>query len=798
MTIETLLQQLTNVKPSGAGYTAKCPAHDDNRNSLSIAGDNESGKIILHCHAGCEPVKVCDALGINIKDLFSDTNTKPVIIKTYDYIEPDGTLRYQVCRYKPKDFRQRRPDPEHPKQWIYNLKGIQPIIYNLPAIIKASLEKKVVIIVEGEKDAETLINLGFIATCNSGGAGKFPASCVNYFLGCGVVIIPDNDEPGKKHADKVANMLLKVAREIRIIELPANFKDVTDYINAGYTVSNLTNIIKSTPKWQPKPQEQAPLAKPPVDYNINPPFRFLGCNSGIYYYLPKEDLQITPLSAEAHSPSNLISLAPLSWWEAKFPTRGGADWNTAKDFMFRNSKKRGIFDSRNLRGCGTWFDNNRVVQHNGDHLIVDGIKTPIDEFETRFIYNASFPIDVSNCQPLTKEESQPLLNICRMPSWEKPISGTFLAGWTVIAPVCGALLWRPHIWLTGASGTGKSWISDNMVKPLIGQLALHVQSNTTEAGIRQILGINAFPVIFDEAEGEDMFSRKRLQSVLELMRQASTETGAPIIKGGQSGHATEFRIRSCFLLSSIGVNINQKADASRVTILSLSRAHPGDRIDMFDELKEQVINLITPEFAGRLRSRTLNLIPVILKNTLIFSRAVAERFSDQRIGDQFGALLAGAWSLISDNLVSPEKASKFISEQDWTDQSAIDEQPDEIRCLNKILEHVINYNSNNTRIERSIGDILYRGNLSADTSEALERVGIRVSGYEFDTNDNKSIIISDSHKGIRKILQNEPWEVNWARILKRIPGSISKQGFRFNGAIHRATEIPYIKIFKDE
>ena len=795
MTIETLLSSLKGVKAQGQGYTCQCPAHDDNRNSLSITEDG--GKILLHCHAGCMTENICDALGITVKDLFNEPlpDTKPIITHTYDYTEPDGSVRYQVLRFKPKDFRQRRPDPEHPKQWIYNLKNIKPTIYNLPAVIKASQRGGTVFIVEGEKDVETLCALKLTATCNSGGAGKFPSSCAAYFSGCGVCIIPDNDEPGRVHAEKVAVLLSKASREIRVLNLPGlnEHGDVTDWLKT-HSKEELLTTIKACEPWTPKPTTQPEPVKPKPHEPSSVPFRFLGYNAGTHYYLPGEDLQITTLTASAHTQSNLINLAPLSWWESGFGNKRGTDWNSAADFMFRNSKKQGIYDSRNLRGCGTWFDEGRVVQHNGDHLIVDGETTSIEAFKTRYIYNASYPIEVINAEPLGNTETAKFLALCRKPTWDKSISGTLMAGWCVIAPICGALPWRPHIWLTGASGTGKTYLTDQIIKPILGSLALNVQSNTTEAGIRQMLGINAFPVVFDEAEGEDIHARKRLQTVIELMRQASNEAGAPIIKGGQSGHAIEFRVRSCFALSSIGVNISQKADASRITILSLKKPDPYDVVDFFDDLKTDLYALITSDFPSRLRSRTLKLIPVILSNISIFSRVVAEKFTDQRIGDQFGALLAGAYSLVSNKNISYETALKFIAEQDWSEQSAVDDLPDEQKCLNKIMEHVINYSFNNYKIEKGIGEIIYNSikeGLLIEAENALERIGIRVI-------DNSKIVISDSHKGIKRILFNEPWEQNWGRILKRLPETDVKTSFRFNGNPQRATQIPLKIVFRNE
>src|SRR3546814_10759108 len=93
----------------------------------------------------------------------------------------------------------------------------------------------------------------------------------------------------------------------------------------------------------------------------------------------------------------------------------------------------------------------------------------------------------------------------------KPYGGWLLAGWIAIAVICGALNWRPHVWLTGSSGSGKSWLLDNVIRPLIGAIAVYCQSNSTEAGIRQTLATDARPVLFDEAESEDAKAQVRIQ-----------------------------------------------------------------------------------------------------------------------------------------------------------------------------------------------------------------------------------------------------------------------------------------------
>jgi 5S rRNA maturation endonuclease (ribonuclease M5) len=151
---------------------------------------------------------------------------KPEIVKIYDYTDAAGQLVFQVCRMEPKDFRQRRPDGNG--GWIWKTKGIKPVLYHLPEVIGADE----ILIVEGEKDADSLSKLGFTATTNSGGAGKWRDNYSGCLKGKQVVIIPDNDEPGRNHAAQVARSLVGIASSIKIInltELPTK-GDVTDFI----------------------------------------------------------------------------------------------------------------------------------------------------------------------------------------------------------------------------------------------------------------------------------------------------------------------------------------------------------------------------------------------------------------------------------------------------------------------------------------------------------------------------------------------------------------------------------------
>lgn len=156
---------------------------------------------------------------------------KQTVIKRYDYHDEGGSLVYQIERRGPiKDFRARRPDGNG--EWIYNIRGIRLRPYHLLEVLKADE----VLIVEGEKDADTLAKLGFTATTNPFGAGKWPDHFGPYFAGKHVVLIPDNDDHGRTHMHKVAANLKGHAASIKWLDLPGlpDKGDVSDWLEKSH------------------------------------------------------------------------------------------------------------------------------------------------------------------------------------------------------------------------------------------------------------------------------------------------------------------------------------------------------------------------------------------------------------------------------------------------------------------------------------------------------------------------------------------------------------------------------------
>jgi putative DNA primase/helicase len=173
--------------------------------------------------------------------------TRTRLVAEYDYHRADGSYSYTVVkginsdRQKVFTIRRRNMlsfsdmfEPEDKVDWFYGLGEEKPVLFRLPELIAAATANPgcQVLIPEGEKDVTTLVNLGYVATCNPMGALKWRDEYSKYLKGCDVVVIEDNDERGKEHAFQVAASVRPHARRARILSMPAGYKDITAWVEA--------------------------------------------------------------------------------------------------------------------------------------------------------------------------------------------------------------------------------------------------------------------------------------------------------------------------------------------------------------------------------------------------------------------------------------------------------------------------------------------------------------------------------------------------------------------------------------
>jgi hypothetical protein len=269
-TIDDILARLQGVKKNGSGYMACCPAHEDKNPSLSISEKDD--KVLLKCFAGCTYEQIMTALDMPAHAAAQDTTTTPKqqklkqskplgkIVQTYDYTDMNGALLFQVVRYEPKAFKQRRPDGKG--GWNYKLDGVNTVPYHLYELWTGIKMGQTIYIAEGEKDVDNLRGLGLVATCNPRGAGQWKEEYTQYLEGAHqVIIITDKDLPGRKHSSEVALLVHNAGIPVKIIEMPGEFqktedgytgiKDFSDWLYSGGKVTELETLVKLAAPYVP-------------------------------------------------------------------------------------------------------------------------------------------------------------------------------------------------------------------------------------------------------------------------------------------------------------------------------------------------------------------------------------------------------------------------------------------------------------------------------------------------------------------------------------------------------------------
>lgn len=258
--IQEVLRCFDGVKQqNGNQWMARCPCHDDRKQSLSI-GRGEKG-VVLKCQAGCDTHDILDRIGLKPRDLFYEPPQKakerPALVATYQY--QNGV---QKLRFEPKDFRWRRPNGKG--GWIWNRQGVPHSLY-----IAGELAQ-VVVVAEGEKDADNLHRLGFDAVSgeDGAGAGKWRKEYTEQLKGLTVCIFQDNDEIGRAYAQEIAAALKGAALGVRVLDLSKVWPeipehgDVSDLISAfgdEKACALMAKLMTETPEWEPPPPEADPF-----------------------------------------------------------------------------------------------------------------------------------------------------------------------------------------------------------------------------------------------------------------------------------------------------------------------------------------------------------------------------------------------------------------------------------------------------------------------------------------------------------------------------------------------------------
>lgn len=545
----------------------------------------------------------------------------------------------------------------------------------------------------------------------------------------------------------------------------------------------MSNILDAAPK--PKPSKIAPIkteAQTGVQ-NVcvaNSKFRALGyqkTSDGVvvfWFYSAKAKSAVSLSSSRLGKPSELVTLlAETEWWLGQFGAdKMSGDWMLAiSEALSSACYAIGYFDSTIVRGRGVWRDRDRTCIHVGDALYLDGERHPITYPDVDHVYELRPRIHLNGDEPMPASEAHKVLQFYKSLGWSRPHYATLAAGWSVVSLLSGALSWRPHIAILGPAGGGKTYVMAT-TKALHGGFSINVTSGTTEAALRSSLCDDSIPVYLDESEADGPKGKARMDDILQLMRAASANTDAVIrkAKAGGGGYI-EYRPRFCAALAAIRNPITSIADVGRVTVLQI-QARPQAEFQRV--IKPLAAEITRDSFTKRFRARVFDRAPEILQAIDVFVAAASEKFEDQRLGDQIGTLMGGAWGLGRDRLPTLEEARAELDARDWSDQTQIQaEHSDEEGCLAYVMTTMLPVETPTWRGRVSVHDLALKaggdqlalgdldGVVTADSAvRALGNAGLRVQ--------DGRLLIQNSHPELARIMAHSPYPTNWGAVLARL------------------------------
>jgi putative DNA primase/helicase len=514
------------------------------------------------------------------------------------------------------------------------------------------------------------------------------------------------------------------------------------------------------------------------------PYVALGCDDGVYYFLDMMRQVRGFKAAQLTTVAGLLELDDdFDRWHEAFPgQKGSIHVQRAGADLMRQARAAGVYSGNAIRGRGVWWVKDRAVVHLGDKLLVDG-----KAMQPGRVGGAIFPrgpdMNVNTAlTPLTAEEASQLTVWCNGWQWRQQEGMSRLAAGAIAsATICGGLSWRTHFFVSAEAGSGKTEFMKQIVNRILGGMALDAMGDSTAIGLQQTLKFDALPVTMDEPETQSDADMKRVAAIISLARKASSEGGAATIKGSPNHQATSFRTSSMFFLAAINNPLVQTADLTRwISLDMVVRGTEAERADAWKATQAELAANLTDDFGARLMLRMVSLLPVIRANTETFCVAISKSGGGTaRMGKTLGNVLACAWALESEDLVTDADAADFVASTDWMEDaiSVAKVSPDWEQAIGKLVQHRVEViNGNGLREMAPLGELFQAaidgGNLIEPLKTAFSRAGIKfeksAGGLTF-TILNKSVEIA-------KCFAGTPWAASWAKTLERAPGTSKPVG----------------------
>jgi putative DNA primase/helicase len=667
-----------------------------------------------------------------------------------------------------------------------------------------------VILTEGQKAASVIKDIltDYVCVGWYGGCNAIDKTDWTPLAGREIWFPFDADTPGRKILNKVKKIAENNDIILHPVHPPLNVPkgwDIADAVTDGWTAEKIEEFLKKEPS-------KIETEKKYLDDENPYQFDILGYSGENIMFYPYGAKKVVKHKSTGINKSVMISLMDRAEWGNFYrKDDGGIAWDAAMNDLIRRAEQKPVFDPARVRGTGAWIDNGIFVVNDGEYLWYNGEQHELHDSPGHFVYERGKSSPYNVTAPMSTEESTKLIDILCKIKWKKKIDPSVMAGWILLAPFGGALRWRPHVWLTGAKGGGKSWILENIVYPMVGyEFGITGSGSSTTAGVRSGLSNSSLAAVLDEMETDNPKHMESIDQILRAFREGSSGAGggAATLHGTQDGEGRRWIVSSMAMCASIGAAMRHGADKSRFTVCELY-VDPLEKKDIreqrFQDLQESV-QIINNIWSHAFVARTFKLFDQIKIAIEVMTAQATDILGARRDGDQLGTLMAGAWMVINDKAPTAAEARMFL---EYNNVSATDadslEKSDEELCLDEILSMKIDVSGH---VKTTIGSVIsywYETELCYKTPDNFSpgewpniRLEIEQYGIKL-INKTKKIQIATGHPAIRKGLEKTAWPIVYDTILGRLPCCADdvKGPARFAGLSKRYREIDAELLFKD-
>lgn len=506
----------------------------------------------------------------------------------------------------------------------------------------------------------------------------------------------------------------------------------------------------------------------------------LGFRGDTYYVWSHLSQQVAALTPGAFTAMRLKATFGATWCNLRYtarPDKGEPyfDYQALADDVMDACQDAGVYRESKRREAGTWLAEGGGLVCNGDVCFDDRGQLQARVAPGRsYVLPVGKGLDLSPADvPATPSEVLEFERALDAWEWSIPDAGRFVLGWVACAVYSGALTWRPHLYITGRAGAGKSTLA-RMLGTVFGRGVARPTGQLTQAGLLQTLGGRAIPCIIDETEFGK--SNKSTLAALDVARWASsmTEDDDGVLRGTARGEAVGYRVFSPFAFLGINLPKLEHADQSRAVTLEMlrqKRAADGGTPRLF------VDECYGAEQGRKLRRLALTRWQVFQAALPLLRDCIMRKGGTARQADTMGSLLAGYWSIISAVVPTAADVSSLMAGVEFTSKADAFAESDEARCLDVLL-----YRSVTVPVAEELGefvrtmtvaDAVQRYCAQPQAQQRLERTlqtyGVRL--LEEDGVWKMAVVSSPEHRELQRCYAGSSWRRgSWSAILRRLPG----------------------------